>query len=153
VFVDLGEGRFKPEEVKVGAESNGNYEVLAGLHAGDVVATSGVFLIAAEARISTAAKYWESSTDADDASAASAPSSAAPPSMLMGGAMPTHPMAAKPPAPTPPRLPSTLSSPADSASPTPASIYSCPMHPDVQSPVPGKCPKCGMQLVPHAGAR
>ena len=63
VFVDLGEGRFKPQEVKVGTESNGSYEVLAGLHAGDVVATSGVFLIAAEARISTAAKYWESSGD------------------------------------------------------------------------------------------
>lgn len=60
VFVDLGQGRFKPEEVRVGIESNGAYEVLAGLRAGDVVATSGVFLIAAEARINTAARYWES---------------------------------------------------------------------------------------------
>ncbi len=75
VFVDLGGGRFRPQEVKVGTEANGRYEVLAGLHAGDVVATSGVFLIAAEARISTAAKYWESSSDADrvtDAGAAPA---------------------------------------------------------------------------------
>lgn len=71
VFVDLGEGRFKPVEVKVGTESNGSYEVLAGLDAGDVVATSGVFLIAAEARISTAAKYWEASPDdSGEASAA-----------------------------------------------------------------------------------
>jgi Cu(I)/Ag(I) efflux system membrane fusion protein len=59
VFVDLGEGRFKPQEVRVGAESNGMYEVLSGLEPGDSVATSGVFLIAAEARISTAAKYWD----------------------------------------------------------------------------------------------
>ena len=58
-FVDLGEGRFKPQEVQVGATSDGMYEVLAGLNPGDVVATSGVFLIAAEARISTATKYWE----------------------------------------------------------------------------------------------
>ncbi|OGD11677.1 MAG: hypothetical protein A2W20_07285 [Candidatus Aminicenantes bacterium RBG_16_66_30] len=25
-------------------------------------------------------------------------------------------------------------------------IYTCPMHPDVQSDKPGKCPKCGMNL-------
>jgi Cu(I)/Ag(I) efflux system membrane fusion protein len=60
VFVDLGHGRFRPEEVTVGAESNGMYEVLSGLQPGDQVATSGVFLIAAEARISTASKYWDS---------------------------------------------------------------------------------------------
>jgi Cu(I)/Ag(I) efflux system membrane fusion protein len=60
VFVDLGLGRFGPEEVSVGAESTGMYEVLSGLQPGDQVATSGVFLIAAEARISTASKYWDS---------------------------------------------------------------------------------------------
>lgn len=27
-------------------------------------------------------------------------------------------------------------------------IYTCPMHPDVQQDRPGKCPKCGMDLVP-----
>lgn len=26
-------------------------------------------------------------------------------------------------------------------------IYTCPMHPEVQSSTPGKCPKCGMTLV------
>jgi len=25
--------------------------------------------------------------------------------------------------------------------------YTCPMHPEIHSPVPGKCPKCGMNLV------
>jgi membrane fusion protein, copper/silver efflux system len=60
VFVDLGQGRFRPEEVTVGASSNGMYEVLSGLKSGDQVATSGVFLIAAEARISTASRYWDS---------------------------------------------------------------------------------------------
>jgi Cu(I)/Ag(I) efflux system membrane fusion protein len=60
VFVDLGEGRFRPVEVSLGASSNGMSEVLSGLKAGDPVATSGVFLIAAEARISTASTYWDS---------------------------------------------------------------------------------------------
>jgi Cu(I)/Ag(I) efflux system membrane fusion protein len=63
VFVDLGQGRFKPQEVQVGLESGGVYEVLSGLSPGDVVATSGVFLIAAEARIRTAATYWETAND------------------------------------------------------------------------------------------
>ncbi len=30
--------------------------------------------------------------------------------------------------------------------------YTCPMHPQVRSPRPGNCPKCGMALVPVAGA-
>ncbi len=32
------------------------------------------------------------------------------------------------------------------SSPT-ATIYTCVMHPEVQQPAPGKCPKCGMTLV------
>jgi P-type Cu+ transporter len=31
--------------------------------------------------------------------------------------------------------------------------YTCPMHPEVRSPTPGNCPKCGMALVPVAGAK
>jgi hypothetical protein len=27
-------------------------------------------------------------------------------------------------------------------------IYTCPMHPEVTSDKPGRCPKCGMKLVP-----
>jgi hypothetical protein len=29
----------------------------------------------------------------------------------------------------------------------PAAVYTCPMHSDVVSDKPGKCPKCGMDLV------
>lgn len=29
--------------------------------------------------------------------------------------------------------------------------YYCPMHPEVESDHPGKCPKCGMDLVPRPG--
>jgi hypothetical protein len=31
----------------------------------------------------------------------------------------------------------------------PAQIYICPMHTDVRQPNPGKCPKCGMDLLPE----
>ncbi|HEX9072985.1 MAG TPA: heavy metal-binding domain-containing protein [Pseudolabrys sp.] len=30
------------------------------------------------------------------------------------------------------------------------SIYICPMHPSVRQSAPGKCPKCGMALVPES---
>ena len=26
-------------------------------------------------------------------------------------------------------------------------VYTCPMHPEIQEAKPGKCPKCGMELV------
>jgi len=140
VFVDLGEGRFKPQEIRVGAEANGMYEVLAGLQPGDLVATSGVFLIAAEARISTAAKYWESSAEPGDAGVDAAPVAAT--SMPMP-AMPSMPLAS-------PRGGHAAPSPSTSGMP-PATVYSCPMHPEVRSAAPGKCPKCGMELQPMGG--
>ena len=60
VFVDLGQGRFRPQEVPRRRRVERHVRGAVRAEAGDVVATSGVFLIAAEARISTAAKYWDS---------------------------------------------------------------------------------------------
>ncbi|HEX7054083.1 MAG TPA: heavy metal translocating P-type ATPase, partial [Burkholderiales bacterium] len=36
--------------------------------------------------------------------------------------------------------------------PSPNSKYTCPMHPEIVQDGPGSCPKCGMALVPVAGA-
>lgn len=33
--------------------------------------------------------------------------------------------------------------------PRAATSYTCPMHPDVHATQPGRCPKCGMTLVPR----
>jgi membrane fusion protein, copper/silver efflux system len=54
VFVDLGGGRFRPREVRLGAKSGGAWEVLAGLREGDRVVTSGNFLLDAESRLTGA---------------------------------------------------------------------------------------------------
>lgn len=58
VFVDLGEGRLEPREIEVGAKAGDAYAVLSGLEPGEVVVTSGNFLIAAESRLKSAAGQW-----------------------------------------------------------------------------------------------
>jgi membrane fusion protein, copper/silver efflux system len=58
VFLDIGEGRLKPQEVQLGARTNGAYEVLSGVEPGDVVVTSANFLISSESRLRSAAQ-WE----------------------------------------------------------------------------------------------
>ena len=63
VFVDLGEGRLRPQPVKLGRQGEDGIEVLEGLAAGDVVVTSGNFLIAAESRIRSSADYWSGGDD------------------------------------------------------------------------------------------
>jgi Heavy metal binding domain len=52
------------------------------------------------------------------------------------------PMSGKPAGPAP------MESAAPNAKPESATVYTCPMHPEVRQPNPGKCPKCGMELVP-----
>ena len=42
---------------------------------------------------------------------------------------------------------------AGARAPSPNSKYTCPMHPEIVQDGPGSCPKCGMALVPVAGAQ
>jgi Cu(I)/Ag(I) efflux system membrane fusion protein len=58
VFVELGEGRFRPREVEVGMRSGDQAEVLRGLEPGERVVTSGTFLVAAESRLRAALEDW-----------------------------------------------------------------------------------------------
>ena len=64
VFVDLGDGRLRPQDVTIGARSGEVVEVVGGLRAGDLIVSSGNFLIAAESRIRSAGGFWtEGSTE------------------------------------------------------------------------------------------
>jgi Cu(I)/Ag(I) efflux system membrane fusion protein len=58
VFVDLGAGQLKPVWIKTGNRSKGFIEVISGLSLGDVVVTSGNFLIAAETRLKAGIEQW-----------------------------------------------------------------------------------------------
>lgn len=51
VFVDTGEDRLVPREVRVGAKADGFVEIVEGLTAGEFVVTSGNFLVAADSRL------------------------------------------------------------------------------------------------------
>lgn len=48
VFVESGEGRFEPRDIKVGAQGDGYYQIISGLKAGEKVVTSANFLIDSE---------------------------------------------------------------------------------------------------------
>lgn len=54
VFVQVGEGRFQPREVTLGRRAAGQYEVLAGVAAGDRVVVSAQFLLDSESRLRAA---------------------------------------------------------------------------------------------------
>ena len=54
VFVDQGQGVFEPRDVTVGAKADGYYELKSGVQEGEVVVTSGNFLIDSESRLKAA---------------------------------------------------------------------------------------------------
>jgi len=54
VVVDLGEGRFEPRDIELGAEADGYYQVLSELQAGERVVTSSQFLIDSESKLKEA---------------------------------------------------------------------------------------------------
>ena len=54
VFVDKGQGLFEPREVAVGGKAGDVYEVKSGLAEGELVVTSGNFLIDSESRLKAA---------------------------------------------------------------------------------------------------
>jgi Cu(I)/Ag(I) efflux system membrane fusion protein len=58
VFLDLGEGRLRPQPVETGRRVGEFVEILSGLAEGDPIVSSGNFLIAAESRLKLAMEHW-----------------------------------------------------------------------------------------------
>ncbi len=128
-FVALAEGKFDPREIRTGIETeDGFVEVLDGLEEGERIVVSGQFLLDAESRVREAIRKM---LEMRKQKAAKQPSPAAKP-----------PETQSAPAPNPKAL-----------TPRPG-LFACPMesHAETDEPVlstsPGRCPLCGMDLVP-----
>jgi len=123
-------GRFEPREVEIGARAQNNYlQVLSGLEPGETVVISGQFLLDSESRLREAAlKMLE-------------PGAA-------GGATPIEDVTAAAAAKSEGKGPETATQ--KEAEERGQLYYVCPMpaHSDILYDKPGKCPICGMKLVP-----
>ena len=58
VLARHGNGRLAPRDVELGARAGDYFVVLAGLKPGEVVVTSGNFLVAAESKLKSATQKW-----------------------------------------------------------------------------------------------
>ena len=58
VFLDLGDGRLQARKIKTGVRNNDFIEVVEGLQAGDVIVSSGNFLIASESKLKLGQEQW-----------------------------------------------------------------------------------------------
>ncbi|HEX9251702.1 MAG TPA: efflux RND transporter periplasmic adaptor subunit [Ignavibacteriaceae bacterium] len=59
VIISLGDGKFKPQEVKLGSYSDGYYQVLSGLTEGNAIVTSAQFLIDSESNLKAAINQFQ----------------------------------------------------------------------------------------------
>jgi Cu(I)/Ag(I) efflux system membrane fusion protein/cobalt-zinc-cadmium efflux system membrane fusion protein len=160
VFVSAGNGRFEPREIVTGLVGDRRRtEVLSGLHEGEEIVTSGQFLIDSESQLQEAIQKM-----LDRRSGRHAPSATTGPETVFS--CPMHPdvisstagrctrcgMDLEERAGSPEELAQLSPEQAqrhDHGSPTSAAAgesYSCPMHPQVVSDEPGRCPVCGMFL-------
>jgi len=117
VFVALGNGKFDPRTVVVGAEGeNGMLEVISGLSEGERVVSSGQFMLDSESQLNEAIEKMREPGKAEAAASTG----------LTNAAKST------------------------SASAEVKTVYVCPMpaHVSITYDHPGKCPICGMALVP-----
>lgn len=62
VILSLGDGKFKPQEVKLGGYSDGYYQVLSGLSEGNTIVTSAQFLIDSESNLKAAINQFQTGT-------------------------------------------------------------------------------------------
>jgi hypothetical protein len=154
VFVVRGSGKFAPRDIQVGVEAeDGMVEVLYGLDEGEVVVTSGQFMLDAESKLKEAVAKMMEAERAQTTRRAPTPRAAGfslrDAANGDGRAIAEEDSRGLKPA---------AQTSASSSIPSDAR-FACPMdeHPDETgpadqgpyfSPVPGRCPRCGMKLRP-----
>jgi hypothetical protein len=129
VFVALENGKFDPRTVTIGARGeNDTYQVLSGLSEGERVVTSGQFMLDSESQLREAIQKMLNPN-----AAASPP----PQQAIAQSAASPHP------------IPATEAATGTQEYVCPTE-YSCPMpeHMNITYNHGGKCPICGMTLIP-----
>jgi Cu(I)/Ag(I) efflux system membrane fusion protein/cobalt-zinc-cadmium efflux system membrane fusion protein len=108
VFASVGNGHFEPREIVTGLVGDRHVtEVLSGIEEGEEIVVSGQFLIDSESQLQEAIrKMLDRRSGRGESTAMSRPET----------------------------------------------LFSCPMHPEVISTEPGRCPECGMDLEERAGS-
>ena len=132
VFVALEDGRFEARTVTLGPQADHDtYQVLDGLKEGECIVTSGQFLLDSESQLREAILKMQ-----EPKHAAGGLPGIASPNALTGEAVPPK---------TPPAHAPAAAAPLK---------YICPMpeHVSIEYDHPGKCPICGMTLVPVSAA-
>lgn len=132
VFLALGGGRFEPRTVVLGPQAeNDTYQVVSGLNEGERIVTSGQFLLDSESQLREAIQKMNGPKKTSERGERQ--------SVERG------------------HLEGAGESPTLDATNTPRSTivkYICPMpeHVSIEYDHPGKCPLCGMTLVPVGSA-
>jgi len=129
VFVALDGGKFDPRTVKLGPRAEGDmYQVLSGLKDGERVVTSGQFMLDSESQLREAIQKMLHPKKPGEAQAAAHAGHGA--------------------------QPSASTTAMESSSSAERHTYVCPMpeHVSIEYQHPGKCPLCGMTLVPVSAA-
>ena len=153
VFIAHGDGRFEPREVVTGLKGDHRLtEITSGLMEGELVVTSGQFLIDSESQLQEALrKILASAKDKKGGGEAKATEPDHPETVW---SCPMHPEVLSDDEGRCPRCGMSL----EERPGTPAELhkvhgvqaepgqYTCPMHPEIVSDEPGRCPKCGMFL-------
>ncbi len=138
VWVKAGEGRYNPREVRLGSREGDYFPVLAGLAAAEEVVVQGGYLIDSDSQLRSMG----------GGSMAGMPGMETPEKGKNDEAMPGIKMPEKTPdSEAMPGMDMPQTEHKAEASQPSTAIYTCPMHPEVISDKPGKCPKCGMNLV------
>jgi RND family efflux transporter MFP subunit len=125
VFVALEQGRFEPRDVTLGPQAeNDMYQVTSGLKEGERIVTSGQFMLDSESQLREAIQKMRE------------PKQASPGSPPETNPVPGHEIVST-------ELAGSLTN-------RESVKYICPMpeHVSIQYDHPGKCPICGMTLVP-----
>jgi Cu(I)/Ag(I) efflux system membrane fusion protein/cobalt-zinc-cadmium efflux system membrane fusion protein len=167
VFASVGDGRFEPREIVTGLVGDRHMtEVLSGLEEGEEVVVSGQFLLDSESQLQEAIrKMLDRRAGRSDSSAVAHPETLFSCPMHLevvsaeAGRCPVCGMDLEERAGSPEELAQLYEDHTDRhehgdavSDAVPAGQYACPMHPEIVSDEPGRCPICGMFLEKVASA-